>query len=65
MKKTWFDNFRWAELSLFLIAVGGALEALAQTDLSEPTKSRISVALTVVTAITGFVRNPKKLDWKE
>ena len=63
--KPWFNNFRWAELSLFLVAVLGALQALASADLSEPLKSKVTIAITVVTAIMGFIRNPKKLDWKE
>lgn len=63
--KSWFNNFRWTELSLFVVAAVGALEALSRADLSEPLKSQVSLALTVLTAILGFVRNPKKLDWKE
>jgi hypothetical protein len=63
--KQWFNNFRWTELFLLLSAVSGALGALSQADLSEPLKSQVSLGLTVVTTILSFVRNPKKLDWKE
>lgn len=63
--KPWFNKFRWLDLSIFLAVVLGALEALSQADLNEPLKSQVTAAVMVVTAILGFVRNPKKLDWKE
>lgn len=63
MKRHFFDNIRWGELSGWLTGLSGVLAALVQTPIQEQYKAWIMVAIAVIAFVLAFLRNPKSLDW--